>query len=63
MFKTAIMGGPGGKYVGISPPPSDHPIIDWNNGIQNGRGIAKKIYFLQPEGGKKMTSAYGLRSS
>ena len=29
--------------------PPEHPIIDiWNNGIQNGRRIGKKVYWARP---------------
>ena len=30
--------------------PPEHPIIDiWNNGIQNGRRIGEKVYYLHQE--------------
>ena len=39
------MGWSAGKLVCICPP--EHPIIDiWNNRVQNGRRIGRKIYVL-----------------
>ena len=48
LFQIVIMGSSGGKLVGMYLPP-EHPMIDiWNNTIQNGHCIGKKVCCLYP---------------
>ena len=59
------MGCLGGRYILICPPPPsalEHRITAiWNNRIQNGCGITKKVYFLLPMNVKVILDRYTMR--